>query len=382
MRKNFTGRDGRVVCAVRTARTVQNLPRRATARDGKGADFTRKRRAPAPGQNPPPVERRLCVAPMMERTDRHFRRLLRFITGRALLYTEMVPAGAMLHGDRGRMLGFEPAEKPLALQVGGSDPEELRRCALLALEWNYDEINLNLGCPSARVRSGGFGACLMAEPARVADCVAAMAAGGLPMTVKIRTGIGGEGGEGEGARRHLDEFVAQVAAAGCRCFIVHARKAVLGGLSPRANRNVPPLEYARVYQLKCDFPRLQIIINGGIVDSAGAARHLGQVDGVMIGREACRRPLWLGQLQKEIFGEPPAITDVDTLLDCYAPYMEKKLREGARLRQFTRHLAALFHGRPGAAQWRRALGGAGEGGMETVRKARRAMALVEARRAA
>lgn len=362
MRKNFTGRDGRV--------------------DGEGADFTRNRRAPAPGQDPPALERRLCVAPMMERTDRHFRRLLRFITGRALLYTEMAPAGAMLHGDRERMLGFDPAEKPLALQVGGGDPEELRRCALLAREWNYDEINLNLGCPSARVRSGGFGACLMAEPARVADCVAAMAAGGLPVTVKIRTGIGGEG-EGEVARCHLDEFVAQVAAAGCRCFIVHARKAVLGGLSPRANRSVPPLEYARVYRLKRDFPHLHIIINGGIVDSAGAARHLGQVDGVMVGREACRRPLWLGQLQKEIFGEPPAVTDADALLDCYAPYMEKKLREGARIRQFTRHLAALFHGRPGAAQWRRTLGEGGrDAGMETVRLARRAMARVEARGAA
>jgi len=380
MRQNLTGRDGRAVCAVRPARPVQSLPHRAMARDGGGADFTRKHHAPARGQNPPPVERLLCVAPMMERTDRHFRRLLRFIAGRALLYTEMVPAGAILHGDRERMLGFDLAEKPLALQVGGGDPEELRRCALLAREWNYDEINLNLGCPSARVRSGGFGACLMAEPARVADCVAAMAAGGLPVTVKIRTGIGGEGG---GARLHLDEFVAQVAAAGCRCFIVHARKAVLGGLSPRANRSIPPLEYARVYQLKRDFPHLQIIINGGIVDSAGAARHLGHVDGVMIGREACRRPLWLGQLQKEIFGERPAVTDAGDLLDCYAPYMEKRLREGARLRQFTRHLAALFHGRPGAAQWRRVLGGgAPDAGMETVRRARRAMARVAARRAA
>lgn len=374
MRKNFTGRDGRVVCA------VHNLPHSITARDGEGADFSRKHRAPAHGQNPPPLERRLCVAPMMERTDRHFRRLLRFIAGRALLYTEMVPAGAMLHGNRGRMLGFDPAEKPLALQVGGGDPGELRRCAVLAREWNYDEINLNLGCPSARVRSGGFGACLMAEPARVADCVAAMADGGLPVTVKIRTGIGGEG---EVARRHLDEFVAQVAAAGCSCFIVHARKAVLGGLSPRANRTVPPLEYARVYRLKRDFPHLQIIINGGIVDSAGVARHLSHVDGVMVGREACRRPLWLGQLQKEIFGEPPAITNADELLDCYAPYMEKKLREGARIRQFTRHLAALFHGRPGAAQWRRILGeGARDAGMETVHRARRAMVSVAARRAA
>jgi tRNA-dihydrouridine synthase A len=297
------------------------------------------------------IDRRVSVAPMLDWTDRHCRYFLRLLTRHARLYTEMVTAGAVLRGDRERMLAYHPAEHPLALQLGGSDPDELARCARVAAEFGYDELNLNVGCPSDRVQSGRFGACLMAEPDLVARCMAAMrAAVDLPVTVKTRIGI-----DDRDSYPDLMDFVARVASGGCEAFIIHARKAWLSGLSPRENREIPPLRHEVVYRLKQDFPALTIILNGGLIDLDQVAEALRQVDGVMIGRAAYENPYLLAEVDRRFFASTaPQKTRIQIIQDFF-PYAEAELRMGTPLQAMTRHLLGLFHGVPGARAWRRHL---------------------------
>ena len=294
---------------------------------------------------------RFCVAPMMEWTDRHCRYFLRLISRRTFLYTEMVTADAVLYGDRNRVLGFSREERPVGLQLGGSDARKLAAAAKIGADYGYDEINLNIGCPSDRVQSGRFGACLMAEPDLVAECVAAMGeAAALPITVKCRIGI-----DDQDAEESLDRFVDGVAAAGARTFIVHARKAWLKGLSPKENRDVPPLDYSRVSRLKARRPELEIVLNGGIEFFASAKEHLGELDGVMLGRAAYADPYLLAEVDRDLFGldeAPPSRLDV---LDRFVPYVEAQLARGVRLNQMTRHILGLFHGQPRARAFRRHL---------------------------
>ncbi|MCB2262218.1 MAG: tRNA dihydrouridine(20/20a) synthase DusA [Candidatus Thiosymbion ectosymbiont of Robbea hypermnestra] len=297
------------------------------------------------------LDRRLSVAPMLDRTDRHCRYLLRLLSRHTLLYTEMVTTGALLHGDPARLLGFDPAEHPVALQLGGSDPRAMAVCARLGERAGYDEIDMNLGCPSDRVQSGRFGACLMAEPALVADCIAAMKdAVSLPVTVKTRIGIDERDGYEE-----LRDLVGALATAGCDALIVHARKAWLRGLSPRENRDIPPLRYDVVRRLKLDFPHLPVVINGGITSLAQARSLLPGLDGVMIGRAAYRDPWMLAAADRELFGDPGPSPNRRQVLEAYLPYLERKLAAGAPLNAMTRHLFGLFQGRPGARRWRRAI---------------------------
>jgi tRNA-dihydrouridine synthase A len=294
---------------------------------------------------------RFCVAPMMEWTDRHCRYFLRLISRRTFLYTEMVTAEAVLYGNRERVLGFSPEEHPVGLQLGGSDPEKLAAAARIGADYGYDEINLNIGCPSDRVQSGRFGACLMDEPALVAECVTAMGkASALPVTVKCRVGI-----DDQDAEESLDRFIDRVAEAGCNTFIVHARKAWLKGLSPKENRDVPPLDYDRVVRLKQRRPELEIVLNGGIESFTGALLHLPGVDGVMLGRAAYADPYLLAEVDRALFGSndtPPSRLDV---LDSFVPYVEVQLAQGARLNQMTGHILGLFHGQPRARAFRRHL---------------------------
>jgi len=295
--------------------------------------------------------RRLCVAPMMDWTDRHCRFFLRLISKRTHLYTEMITTGAILHGDAKRVLNFHPHEHPLALQLGGSDPEALESCARIATEYDYDEINLNVGCPSDRVRTGRFGACLMAEPALVADCVAAMStATPLPVTVKTRIGI-----DDLDDYDFLCTFVSRVAAAGCDCFIIHARKAWLQGLSPKENREIPPLDYDVAYRLKRDFPRLEIILNGGIGDLDQSRRHLQHVDGVMLGRAAYHNPYILAEADRMIFDVTDPVSSRRAIIERLLTYVEEELSNGTRLHHITRHILGLFQGVRGARAWRRHL---------------------------
>lgn len=299
----------------------------------------------------PPLDRRLAVAPMLDWTDRHCRYFLRLITRRTLLYTEMVTTGALIHGDRQRHLAFDRSEHPLALQLGGSDPREMALCARLGEDWGYDEINLNVGCPSDRVQNGRFGACLMAEPRLVADCISAMKAViGLPVTVKTRIGIDQQDSYGE-----LVDFVGTVAGAGCDALIVHARKAWLKGLSPRENREVPPLRYDWVDRLKGDFPALPMVINGGIETLDAALGFLDRLDGVMIGRAAYQSPWLLAQADGLIFQDPAPIPTRQEVLERLLPYVESGLRTGVPLTAMTRHILGLFQGQPGARAWRRHL---------------------------
>jgi tRNA-dihydrouridine synthase A len=294
---------------------------------------------------------RFCVAPMMEWTDRHCRYFLRLISRRTFLYTEMVTAEAVLYGNRERVLGFSPAEHPVGLQLGGSDARKLAQAAKIGADEGYDEINLNVGCPSDRVQSGRFGACLMAEPDLVAECVAAMGeAARVPVAVKCRIGI-----DDQDAEESLDRFIDGVAQAGCRTFIVHARKAWLKGLSPKENRDVPPLDYLRVYRLKQRRPELEIVLNGGIESLAAAEAQLPHVDGVMLGRAAYADPFLLAEVDRTLFGSdetPPSRLDV---LDAFLPYIEAELAQGARLNQMTRHILGLFHGQKRARAFRRHL---------------------------
>jgi tRNA-dihydrouridine synthase A len=286
---------------------------------------------------------------MMERTDRFCRYFLRLITRRTLLYTEMITSAAVIHGDRDRLLDFDPTEHPVALQIGGSEPGEMGTCARIAEERGFDEVNINVGCPSKRVRAGRFGACLMAEPDRVADCVAAMqSATSIPVTVKTRIGI-----DDRDSYEDLAAFVARVAESGCGTFVVHARKAWLTGLSPKENRDVPPLRYDVVERLKQDFPGLIVVLNGGVTDLEQARRHLTRLDGVMIGRQAYHNPYLLAGADGEFFGDPRAPLTRRGVVEAFLPYAARELERGARLSHLTRHLTGLYLGQPGARTWRR-----------------------------
>jgi tRNA-dihydrouridine synthase A len=293
----------------------------------------------------------LCVAPMMDWTDRNCRYFHRLLSRHTLLYTEMVTTGAVIHGDRERLLGSEPAEHPVALQLGGSEPAALAESARIGQEWGYDEINLNCGCPSDRVQSGRFGACLMAEPDLVARLVGAMReAVSIPVTVKSRIAI-----DDLDEWPTLEDFVRKVSAAGCTRFIVHARKAWLQGLSPKENRDVPPLRYELVYRLKSEFPHLDISINGGIKTMDAAADHLKQVDGVMMGRAVYENPYLLAEADRRFFGAQEAPPERHAIVEAMLPYVERRMRQGAPLGAITRHMLGLFQGLPGARAWRRHL---------------------------
>ena len=288
---------------------------------------------------------------MMEWTDRHCRFFHRLLTRRALIYTEMITTGAVLRGDRARLLAYDPAEHPLALQLGGSNPAELAQCARIAADLGYDEINLNVGCPSDRVQEGRFGACLMAEPALVGDCVAAMvAAVPVPITVKCRLGI-----DAQNPEEALETLTCAVERAGVAALIVHARKAWLKGLSPRENRDIPPLDYDRVYRLKAAHPGLTVVLNGGIADLGVAAAHLLHVDGVMMGRSAYQEPWRLLAVDRVLFGGAAPFATARAAADALAPYIERVLARGLRLNAVTRHVLGLFHGVPGARAFRRHL---------------------------
>ncbi len=294
---------------------------------------------------------RFSVAPMMEWTDRHCRFFHRLLTRRALLYTEMVTAAAVLRGDRARLLRFDPTEHPVALQLGGSAPAELAAAARICAEFGYDEINLNVGCPSDRVQDGRFGACLMAEPALVGDCVAAMkAVVHVPVTVKCRIGI-----DDQDTEVALDAIARAIAAAGGDALIVHARKAWLDGLSPRENRDVPPLDHDRVHRLKQRFPALPIVINGGIGTIAAAAQHLEHVDGVMMGRTAYHEPWRLLAVDPALFGAEAPAPSPRAAADGLIPYIEREVTQGVRLYAIVRHVLGLFHAVPGARAFRRHL---------------------------
>lgn len=292
---------------------------------------------------------RIAVAPMMDWTDRHCRYFLRLLSPHALLYTEMVTAAALHHGDAARLLQFNEEEHPVALQLGGSDPQLMAAAARHGELQGYDEININVGCPSDRVQSGQFGACLMADPGKVAASVSAMrAAVRIPVTVKTRIGI-----DDRDSYEFLQEFIATVAAAGCGTFIVHARKAILAGLSPKENRSVPPLDYPRVYRLKRDFPHLTIVLNGGITKTAEVSEHLQHVDAVMIGRQAYQDPWFLTELEQMLYAS--AVPDRQAVIEEMSVYIERELASGVPLKQMTRHLLGLFNGQPGARAWRRHL---------------------------
>ena len=295
------------------------------------------------------LSRRFSVAPMMDWTDSPCRVLHRCLTKSALLYTEMVTADAVLHGDRARLLGFEAFEHPLALQLGGSDPAKLAQAARVAADFGYDEVNLNVGCPSDRVQSGRFGACLMREPTLVADCVAAMrAAVKLPITVKCRIGVDDQ--DPEQALRALIDMCAD---AGVTVFAVHARKAWLEGLSPKENRDVPPLDYELVYRVKRERPNLTILVNGGIETLEQSEEHLRHVDGVMMGRAAYQNPVLLTEVDARFFGGAP--TDLDAAVAAYCDHVERQLAQGARLHTLIKPMLGLYNGRPGARLFRRHL---------------------------
>ena len=302
------------------------------------------------------MDRRLSIAPMMDWTDRHCRAFHRALTSRALLYTEMVTAPAVIHGDRERLLGFDAVEHPVALQLGGSDPAQLAEAARIGAAFGYDEINLNVGCPSDRVQSGRFGACLMREPSLVADCMAAIKdAVSVPATVKCRIGV-----DDQDPEIALFETVDACAAVGIEVFIIHARKAWLQGLSPKENRDVPPLDYALVRRLKRERPHLSVTINGGVASLDEAEAHLDdadgvRLDGVMLGRAAYHEPAILGQADRRMFGAATADVDAFAAIERYRPYMAARLAAGVHLPAMTRHMLGLMHGRPGARAFRRIL---------------------------
>ncbi|AWN36379.1 tRNA dihydrouridine(20/20a) synthase DusA [Methylobacterium radiodurans] len=324
---------------------------------------------------------RFSVAPMMDWTDRHCRAFHRTLSRRARLYTEMVTTGAVLHGPRERLLGFSAMEHPVALQLGGSDPEALAASARIAADLGYDEVNLNVGCPSDRVQEGRFGACLMREPALVAACVAAMkAAVRVPVTVKCRIGV-----DDQDPEVALDTLAEAVTAAGVDGLVVHARKAWLQGLSPKENRDVPPLDYGRVARLKRAYPDMPMAVNGGIATLAEAQDRLAEVDGVMVGRAAYTEPALLLAVDPEIFGEPAPHADAFAAIEAFEPYIADVVARGERLHAVTRHMLGLFNGRPGARAFRRHLSTVGmrpEADLGTLREAIAHVARAEERRAA
>jgi tRNA-dihydrouridine synthase A len=315
---------------------------------------------------------------MMDWTDRHCRVFHRLMTRRARLYTEMLTTGAIIHGDRARLLGFDRCEHPVALQLGGSDPRDLATAAVIGADAGYDEINLNVGCPSDRVKDGRFGACLMAEPLLVARGVEAMKrAVNIPVTVKCRIGI-----DDQDPETALDELARNVVAAGADALVVHARKAWLNGLSPKENRDIPPLDYDRVYRLKAALPDVPVIINGGIASLEEARRHLAYVDGVMLGRAAYQEPWRLLAVDSELFGEAPPHLAMKDVFAAMMPYIEGELARGTRLHSITRHFVGAFHGVPGARAFRRHLAENGVRPGAGVDVLRDAIALVEDRVAA
>jgi tRNA-dihydrouridine synthase A len=298
-----------------------------------------------------PVSRRFSVAPMMDWTDRHCRFFMRLLSKNALLYTEMVTTGALLHGDRERFLRHDEAEHPLALQLGGSNPADLAACAVMAQETGYDEVNLNVGCPSDRVQNNMIGACLMAHPELVADCVKAMRdAVSIPVTVKHRIGINGRDSYAE-----LCDFVGKVHQAGCQSFTVHARIAILEGLSPKENRDIPPLRYDVVAKLKADFPALEIVLNGGIKTLEQCEAHLHTFDGVMLGREAYHNPYLLAEVDRRLFGETTPVLGRAEVLEALRPYIAAHIESGGTMHHITRHVLGLGLGFPGARRFRQLL---------------------------
>jgi len=300
---------------------------------------------------PAPETTRLSVAPMMDWTDRHCRAFHRLLAPHARLYTEMVHAQAVIHGDRERLLGFDAVEHPVALQLGGSDPVHLAQASRIGADWGYDEINLNVGCPSDRVQAGRFGACLMREPSLVAECVAAMAAASpVPVTVKCRLGV--DEMEDYGVFR---AFIDTVALAGCGLFVVHARKAWLQGLSPKENREIPPLRYDWVHQLKRERPELRIVLNGGLATVEDSVAALGHVDGVMIGRAAYHEPYRLHLMDRAMFTPGLAPLERGPLLRAYRPYVDDCRARGVAVKHITRHILGLFHGQPGGRAFRQVL---------------------------
>jgi tRNA-dihydrouridine synthase A len=318
---------------------------------------------------------KLSVAPMMDWTDRHCRVFHRLMTRRTRLYTEMLTTGAILHGDRSRLLGFDASEHPVALQLGGSEPRDLATSAKIGEDFGYDEINLNVGCPSDRVKDGRFGACLMAEPALVAACVEAMKrAVAIPVTVKCRIGI-----DDQDPEVALDALARGVIAAGADALIVHARKAWLNGLSPKENRDIPPLDYDIVYRLKASLPDVPVVINGGVASLAEAKRHLGFVDGVMLGRAAYQEPWRLLTADPDLFGEPAPRATMKDVFEAMMPYIARELAQGVRLHSITRHFVGAFHGVPGARAFRRYLAENGVKREAGVNILRDAIALVEDR---
>jgi tRNA-dihydrouridine synthase A len=297
------------------------------------------------------LSRKFCVAPMLDWTDSRCRFFHRLISQHALLYTEMVTTGALIHGDHHRFLQFNAAENPLAFQLGGSNPHDLAICARMVEDYGYDEVNLNVGCPSDRVQNGRFGACLMAAPELVAECVAAMSqAVTIPVTIKSRIGI-----DERDSYEELVHFVSTIASAGCKTFIVHARKAWLSGLSPKQNRDIPPLRHDLVFQLKKDFPQLEIIINGGITSLDQAEEMLHHVDGVMMGREAYHNPYLLADVDRRFFCADSEPLSRQAIVAALIPYIQEQLKNEVRLNSVSRHILGLFHGEPGARGWRRAI---------------------------
>lgn len=326
----------------------------------------------------PSLSRRFSVAPMMDWTDRHCRAFHRLMSRRALLYTEMAVDQAVIHGDAARLIGFDPAEHPVAIQLGGSDPDRLATASRIAEEFGYAEVNLNVGCPSDRVQSGTFGACLMREPKLVAECLAAMReAVSVPVTVKHRLGV-----DEQDPEETLFAFVETVAKAGITSFTVHARKAWLKGLSPKENRDIPPLDYDIVRRLKAARPDLEIILNGGLEDLEHARDQMTGLDGVMLGRAAYHTPFILSRVDSVFFDEPDPFDDPFAVVEAYRPYIEAQREKGVRLHAITRHMLGLFAGRPGARRWRQILSaeanrdGAGwsvvEQALDAVREARAA----------
>ena len=298
------------------------------------------------------MSHRFCVAPMIDWTDRHCRAFHRTLSHHARLYTEMITANAIRFGDRERLLGFDALDHPVALQLGGSEPEALAEAARIGAEFGYDEINMNVGCPSDRVQRGRFGACLMAEPALVSECVSAMRSTGLPVTVKSRIGI-----DDRDSYEALADFVATVVAGGCELLIVHARKAWLNGLSPKENREIPPLCYDVVHRLKSDFYDLPIVLNGGLEDVAAGLKHVERgLDGMMLGRAAYRHPWRLSAVDPVLFGAPAPIATETDAVHAHLPYIARQLEKGEPLQRMTRHMLGLFQGRPGARRWRQILG--------------------------
>lgn len=317
-------------------------------------------------------DHRFCIAPMLHCTDRHYRYLARLLTKQSRLYTEMITTGALIYGDQHRWLRLHENENPVALQLGGSNPAEMAKCAELAEEHGFDEVNINVGCPSDRVQAGKFGACLMKEPTIVADCIKAMQmVTGIEVTVKTRIGV-----DDQDRYEFLKHFVETIATAGCQTIVVHARKAYLSGLSPRQNRTVPPLRYEYVYQLKQDFPELSFVLNGGLKEKAEILQHLNELDGVMIGREAYDNPFFLADIDKLAFNDTQQALSKSEVLEQYKIYMQQQLDRGIALKTLAQHIFGLFNGMPGARAWRRYLSDniyARDAGLEVIDQAQKSV---------